>query len=161
MLTGNPLLTVQGHDFLGKVSVDLAALLNERPDAKATDSMWLPLLNRKGAKGKGELRIGLEFLSAAQAQQVGLHLVSQVPSSDRGSHLLQGAGTPAPQHQPWGAHRVQLSLAAALLAAVHCLPCVLAERACTGKLACTGICSRRFLSSRCYVSDCPAGSSLG
>ncbi len=96
MLTGSPLLTVQGHDFLGKVSVDLAALLNERPDAKATDSMWLPLLNRKGAKGKGELRIGLEFLSAAQAQQVGLHPVSQVPSSDRGSHLLQGCRDTCP-----------------------------------------------------------------
>ena len=64
-------MTVQGHDFLGKAAVDLAALLNERPDAKATDSMWLPLMNRKGVRGKGEIRIGLEFLSAAQAQQVG------------------------------------------------------------------------------------------
>ena len=73
-------MAVQGHDFLGKASVDLAALLNERPDAKAIDSMWLPLLNRKGAKGKGELRIGLEFLSAAQAQQVGSQPVSRVPA---------------------------------------------------------------------------------
>ena len=90
-------MAVQGHDFLGKASVDLAALLNERPDAKATDFMWLPLLNRKGAKGKGELRVGLEFLSAAQAQQVGPP-VSRVPSSGRGSHLLQSTGTPASQH---------------------------------------------------------------
>ena len=106
-LTESPLMAVQGHDFLGKASVDLAALLNERPDAKATDAMWLPLMNRKDAKGKGELRIGLEFLSAAQAQQVGLHPVSRVPSSGHGSHLLQVTGTPAPQHQPPGARRVQ------------------------------------------------------
>ena len=85
-------MAVQGHDFLGKASVNLAALLNENPDAKATDSMWLPLLNKKGAKGKGELRIGLEFLSAAQAQQVRSHPVSRLPSSGRGSGPLQVSG---------------------------------------------------------------------
>ena len=100
-------MTVQGHDFLGKAAVDLAALLNERPDAKATDSLWLPLMNRKGARGKGELRIGLEFLSAAQAQQVGSSAVPWEPSSSCGSHLLQVTVTPTPQQR--GAHRVQCS----------------------------------------------------
>ena len=117
-------MAVQGHDFLGKASVDLAALLNERPDAKAIDSMWLPLLNRKGAKGKGELRIGLEFLSAAQAQQVGSQPVSRVPAVAAAHICINSWNTCFAPSGP-GCAQGAVEPGSVVLAAAHCL-CVLA-----------------------------------
>ncbi|KAK9786505.1 hypothetical protein WJX73_006546 [Symbiochloris irregularis] len=59
-------------DFLGQVRVPLADLINSQPEVKATDKTWYQLTPKVGSKAKvqGDMCVGLEFITAAQARQI-------------------------------------------------------------------------------------------